>query len=57
MWPFHRHEWKIIGASTGVYLFLGGDATQVRYKCSCGALKQETVNGHWTPQELGLEGS
>jgi hypothetical protein len=49
---FHRHKWKTISAQQGTFEWGGGDGTAILYRCKCGRTKQETINGHWTLEQL-----
>jgi hypothetical protein len=65
----HYHDWQVRGAHQlfrvhtyhGVPLQPieeGAPITEVLYRCSCGDLTTETLDGHWTYEQLsGVAGS
>lgn len=52
MWPFHKHNWAVIGVTHGEFIG-GGWGTIVKYKCrKCNKPKTKSLNGTWTLSEL-----
>ncbi len=60
MWPFHRHQWRLIQVNRGqafVALDDGqqvetGAVTEVLQRCNSGRVRTEQLTGHWTLAEL-----
>jgi hypothetical protein len=50
--PKHHHEYEILRVIHGRYVLLGGNATTVYEKCSCGALRYRTLDGTWYPEDF-----
>lgn len=61
MW--HRHDWKAIASHKvrgGAYFNDSEDdiLTVMLYRCAksgCGRFKTKILQGHWEPEELGIE--
>jgi hypothetical protein len=56
---WHRHKWKVTGAhqlaNITRHLRLGevhAPITEVLFVCDCGRVKTETLDGHWTMEQL-----
>jgi hypothetical protein len=54
---WHRHKWKVTGAQL-LYRFYGEERdircpiTEVLLVCDCAGVKTETLEGHWTLEQL-----
>ena len=50
---FHRHKYQIVATQPGMYAIMGTmRTTVVLYRCTCGHVKPESINGNWTVEQL-----
>lgn len=49
---FHRHHWTTIDVRHVLFHISRGDATLVLQRCSCGAARTKTFDGHWSASQL-----
>lgn len=61
---FHWHKWEIVASNIriqpilvgGLHEDIGVPNTDILYKCSCGKVKEDSIHGRWTLEQLRSSG-
>ena len=50
---FHRHKWEVVSSrKVEFYWPMGTMGTTILYRCSCGKVETDTINGWWEFEEI-----